>query len=252
MSEPLLTVDVEHRAGSLRLQASFALLAAKTALFGPSGVGKTTLLRILAGLVRPQRGTITMAGRILTDTGSAVHIPPGTARGIGMATQSPALFPHLTVEENLRFGLHGMSRDAQNERVAEMIALLELGLLATRRPAALSGGERQRAALARALAPRPRVLLLDEPFSALDAARKSALWAALSEYLAHRHIATLLVSHDAAEVWASAESVIRMEGGIAATQGTPQAMLAAERAGVLRQFGSPSADEQDMHHLHKA
>lgn len=237
MSQPLLAVEIAHRAGSLRLQACFTLASERAALFGPSGTGKTTLLRILAGLVVPDEGRIALDGQVLTDRAHGVQVKPGTARGVGIATQSPSLFPHLSVERNIRFGLRGIAGDAQEERVAEITQLLELQMLARRRPRALSGGERQRAALGRALAPHPRLLLLDEPFSALDAARKTALWSALDPYLRRYRIATLLVSHDAGEVWAGAESVVRMEDGAAVRQGPAEEMLAEERRNALRQFG---------------
>lgn len=250
--DPLLAVEVHHRAGSLHLHAAFAIGEGRAALFGPSGAGKSTLLRILAGLVQPDRGLVILEGHVLTDAAHGQRVPPGVARGIGMATQAPALFPHLTVQENLLFGLRGPAkrrgsssvepRTAQ-ERVDELITLLDLAPLAKRKPALLSGGEQQRVALGRALAPRPRLLLLDEPFSALDTTHKTLLWSRLDPYLEKHRIASLLVSHDAAEVWTRAQTVIRIENGQATRQGPPATMLAQERGQVLKQFGVPAAEQ---------
>ena len=227
---------MKHRAGSLDLRARFALDAPRSALFGPSGAGKTTLLRILAGLEQPDTGRVARAGRTLTDTETGLRIRPGPERAVGLVAQSPALFPHLSVEQNIAFGIRAMPREAQRVRMAELIALLALEPLRTRQPATLSGGEKQRVALARALAPQPRLLLLDEPFSALGSDRKAQLWSTLDRYLDEHRIATLLVSHDAGEVWARAHSVVRIAEGIAEEQGTPEQMLAEEREALLRQF----------------
>ncbi len=235
---PLLAIDAEYQAGALALRAHFTLLAQRAALFGPSGAGKTTLLRMLAGLVRPARGTILLHGQPLADSGRRIHLPPAD-REIGFVTQTPALFPHLTVEENICFGIGTKDLSKKKNRVNELLYLFELEQVRTRLPGRLSGGEQQRVALARALAPPLKLLLLDEPFSALDAARKTRLWIRLDEYLRLRSIAMLLVSHDVAEVWSRAETVVRMEAGVAIEQGPPSEMLHAERDQVLRQLGAP-------------
>jgi molybdate transport system ATP-binding protein len=237
---PLLAVDLLHRVGSLRLEAHFTLEAERSALFGPSGSGKTTLLRLIAGLARPQTGSVTLDAQTLVETATRRWTPPGQ-RGIGLLLQTPALFPHRTVQGNIRFGLHGLPRAQQEERVDAVIALLGLAPLRDRLPERLSGGEAQRAALARALAPQPRLLLLDEPFSALDGALKAELWAQMQPFLKERRIATLLVSHDPAEVWATAESVIRIENGQAIASGPTATMLARERATILRLLGAETS-----------
>jgi ABC-type sulfate/molybdate transport systems ATPase subunit len=193
----LLTVDLRHRVGSLLMEARFALDTESSALFGPSGSGKTTLLRLIAGLARPQAGLVSLEGTHLVDTDTRTWTVPGKRR-VGLLLQTPALFPNRTVEGNIRFGLHGLPIAVQAERVAAVITLLGLESLRGRLPARLSGGEQQRVALARAIAPQPRLLLLDEPFSALDAARKMELWERLQPFLRARGIATLLVSHDPA------------------------------------------------------
>ncbi len=233
----LLEADVRHRAGQLSLEARFTLTAERCALFGPSGAGKSTLLRIVAGLVPAARGTVRLEGRTVQDRARRLHVPAG-ARGIGFLTQGGALFPHLPVEANLRFGLRGLPAAEQQQRVAALLHLLGIEALRSRLPAMLSGGERQIVALARSLAPGPRLLLMDEPFSALDGDRKSALWDALAPWLREHKVATLLVSHDAGEVWAGADSVLRMEAGIAIEQGSPAEMLGRDRDRVLRQLGA--------------
>jgi molybdate transport system ATP-binding protein len=238
-SPPLLEVDLRYGVGSLRLEARFVPASERAALFGPSGSGKTTLLRLLAGLARPDEGHIVLDGQTLVDIAHRVWVGPAR-RGIGLLLQTPALFPHRTVEGNIRFGLYGMPAGVQTERITEIIELLGLGALRNRLPDRLSGGEKQRAALARALAPHPRLLLLDEPFSALDAARKMELWEQLQPFLCSRNIATMLVSHDPAEVWATAQTVIRMENGRAVESGPTAQMMAQERAGVLRLLGAQS------------
>ncbi len=236
MSGPL-TVDVRHQVGAFSLQARFTVAAERGALFGPSGAGKSTLLRILAGLTMPASGTVRLGGRTLVDTAADLCVRPGE-RGIGLVTQTPALFPHLSVEANLRFGLFSLARGERERRTEELLRRFDLRALRDRVPARLSGGERQRVALARALASEPGLLLLDEPFSALDSAARSALWDTLESYLAERGIAMLLVSHDVGEVWSRAESVIRMDGGVATEQGSPACLLGWEREQALRQLGA--------------
>ena len=232
MSE-LLEVDLHHTAGPLTLRARFRIEARRAALWGPSGSGKSTLLRLAAGLTKPRAGVIRLGGRTLLDAGAGIFLAPG-ARGVGFLTQTPALFPHLSVDANLRFGLKGLPAGEQRRRTGELAALFGIAPLLARSPARLSGGERQRVALARALAPQPRLLLLDEPFSALDLPGKTALWADLAPYLQARDIATLLVSHDPSEVWAQSETVVRIENGVATEQGPPAAMLGQEREQLLR------------------
>lgn len=222
---PGLDLDLAYEAGPLPIRARLRLQAERAALWGPSAAGKSTLLRLIAGLDRPSAGFLRLDGRTLVDAG--VFVPPGE-RGIGLLAQTPALFPHLSVEANLRFGLRGLARDEQDARTSELLALLDLEALRARRPEKLSGGERQRTALARALAPRPRLLLLDEPFSALDLPRKHALWAALDSYLSRHGIAALLVSHDPAEVLRWAACVARMEAGVITGVGAPGEVLAGE------------------------
>ncbi len=138
------------------------------ALLGPSGCGKTTTLRLIAGFELPDDGEVAIAGRVMADGQRKISVPP-EERGIGIVFQDYALFPHLTVEENVGFGLHALARDRRGERVLAVLNLVGLAEFAHRYPHELSGGQQQRVAVARALAPSPALILLDEPFSNLDA-----------------------------------------------------------------------------------
>ncbi len=164
---------------------------------GPSGSGKSTLLRLLAGLEVPSAGQIVIDGRTVVDDRTIV---PAEKRGVGMVFQDYALFPHLTVEQNVMFGLHRMPRADRRKRVKEMLELVRLKEYADRYPHELSGGQQQRVALARALAPKPSLLLLDEPFSNLDEALKSSIRSELRGILRQAEMTCLLVSHDRADI----------------------------------------------------
>ncbi len=181
-----------------------------TALLGPSGCGKTTLLRVVAGLERPDAGTVELAGR--TVDGPAGSVPPED-RGVGLVFQEHALFPHLDVAGNVAFGLRHLDRSARAARVAEVLALVGLDGLGRRRPAQLSGGQRQRVALARALAPAPTLVLLDEPFSSLDAALRVSLRDEVRAILRAADQSALLVTHDQEEALSIADRVAVMFDG---------------------------------------
>jgi putative spermidine/putrescine transport system ATP-binding protein len=179
------------------------------ALLGPSGCGKTTLLRLIAGLVDPDRG-----GRIVFN-GEDVTARPIEQRAVGMVFQHYALFPQMTVEANIGYGLRvrGVAPEKIRQRVGEVIELVRLGGLQQRRPAQLSGGQRQRVALARAVAVHPRVLLLDEPLTALDAKLKEALRDELAQLLRDLHITAVHVTHDQNEALAIADRLAVMQAG---------------------------------------
>jgi molybdate transport system ATP-binding protein len=231
-----LQVAIEQTLGHLSLRVSCALLAPWTVLFGPSGAGKTSLLRVLGGLTRPDRGCVVLHGRTLVETERGAWVPPAE-RGIGFVTQRPTLFSHMNVTDNVSFGLSGLSRRAAAERVAEMLALFHAGHLADRTPAALSGGEKQRVALARALAPEPRLLLLDEPFTGLDADLKVAVLERLTAWLSDRKIPALYVSHDVAEAFQTAADVLVIDAGQIQAHGPANVVLAARREQLLQQLG---------------
>jgi molybdate transport system ATP-binding protein len=232
-----LRIDVEHTLGELTLHIDCALSAPWTVLFGPSGAGKTSLLRVLGGLTRPHRGRVVLHGRTLADTGNGTWVAPAR-RQIGFVTQRPTLFPHLNVSANVAFGLRGLSRQASEERVVQMLELFQASQLARRTPANLSGGERQRVALARALAPQPRLLLLDEPFTALDAGLKLIILEQLTRWLAEHKVPALYVSHDVAEAFQTASDVMVIERGQIQAQGPPETVLASQREQLLRQLDS--------------
>jgi molybdate transport system ATP-binding protein len=183
-----------------------------TVLFGPSGSGKTTVLRCLAGLERPAQGFIRFGDETWFDAERGICLPP-QHRDIGYVFQEYALFPHLTVARNLAYGLGGLPAGERNRRVAEMLDLLGLSGLGGRYPARLSGGERQRVALGRALVRRPRLLLLDEPLSALDAPTREQLRRELRRLLATLGVPALLVTHDRVEALALGDAVVVLDAG---------------------------------------
>ncbi|MBB5372226.1 ABC transporter ATP-binding protein [Acidocella aromatica] len=188
------------------------------AILGASGSGKTTLLRLIAGFLRPDSGTIRLDGHLLAD--GRQSLPP-ERRGIGYVAQEGALFPHLSVAENIVFGLPRAQRRAK-ARVAELLELVGLPEhYANRAPQQLSGGEQQRVALARALAPHPRMLLLDEPFSALDAGLRAETRAAVASALCAANATAILVTHDQPEALAMGSRVGVMQRGVLAQLSVP-------------------------------
>jgi ABC-type sulfate/molybdate transport systems ATPase subunit len=209
----------------------------RAVLFGPSGAGKTSLLRVLGGLTRPERGRVVLNGRTLLETENGVWVSPAE-RGIGFVTQQPTLFPHMDVTGNVAFGLSGLSRSAIAGRVGQMLQLFHAGHLAKRRPMDLSGGEKQRVALARALAPEPRLLLLDEPFTGLDADLKASILEQLTAWLAQRQIPALYVSHDVAEAFQTGADVMVIQSGQIQAHGPARVVLSAHREQLLRQLGA--------------
>ncbi|MCX4696451.1 ABC transporter ATP-binding protein [Streptomyces sp. NBC_01408] len=194
---------------------------ALTAVLGPSGCGKTTLLRIIAGFLRADAGTVTLDGRTLS--GPGVHLPPERRR-IGIVPQEGALFPHLSVARNVAFGLTGLDRAARRRRTEEMLELVGLAGYGDRMPHELSGGQQQRIALARALAPQPALVLLDEPFNALDAALRTGVRADVRAALRATGATALLVTHDQQEALSTADLVAVVRDGRVAQCDTPHAV----------------------------
>jgi len=190
-----------------------------TALLGPSGCGKTTLLRIIAGFLRPDAGTITVSGRTLSAPG--VNVAPEN-RSIGIVPQEGALFPHLSVARNVAFGLSGTERTERRGRTEEMLELVGLGGYGNRMPHELSGGQQQRVALARALAPAPALVLLDEPFNALDSALRAGVRADVRAALRASGATAVLVTHDQQEALSTADLVAVVRNGRVAQCDTPQ------------------------------
>lgn len=211
MSGETLTVDIRVRE---RVEVCFTAPPGFTVLFGPSGAGKTSTLLTVAGLLRPTSGTIRLgsdprACEILDD--AKLHVPP-EKRHIGLVFQSLALFPHLTARENVEYGVRG-ERRARRATADEWLERLHVTHVAARRPATFSGGEGQRVALARALATQPRVLLLDEPFSALDDSLRESLRADLAKLVAEARIPVLFVTHDQREASALASQIVVLAEG---------------------------------------
>jgi len=212
-----LDVQIEKRLpGGFRLEVAFRASGAPLGILGPSGAGKSLTLRTIAGLERPDRGRISLDGRVLFDSASGVDCPSRDRR-VGLLFQNYALFPHLSVAENIAFGMRGLPRDESDRRIARQIEAVHLEGLEARYPAALSGGQQQRVALARALAPEPQALLLDEPFSALDAHLRGEIERELREALAGYRGAALFVSHNLEEAYRfCGELVVLADGKIVA------------------------------------
>jgi len=232
----VLEFALQSRRGGFHLHAQAQFTSEWTVIFGPSGAGKSTLLRLIAGLHRPDRGHIAYNGEALYDAARRIHRKPGQ-RNIAMVAQQPALFPHMSVEANVGYGLFSLTRSERPRRIAEMLTLVDASDLAGRRVRTLSGGEAQRIALARALAPLPRLLLLDEPFSALDGAATDELVVRLHAWLNAHRVQTILVTHDATDAYASnAEVALMQEGKITAT-GPAAVVLEAERQRILARLG---------------
>jgi iron(III) transport system ATP-binding protein len=212
--------DIEVRFGAVAavVSASLAVEAGEiVVLFGPSGCGKTTLLRAAAGLERPRGGTIELGGRIVSAPGSFVA---PEKREIGFVFQDYVLFPHMSVLENIRFGLNALPTEEQRRRADAELAACGIKDLAARFPHQLSGGQQQRAALARALARRPKAMLLDEPFAAIDAGTRARLRDDVRRVLKSAGAATVLVTHDADEALAMGDRIaIMKEGRIIETAG---------------------------------
>ena len=183
-----------------------------TVLFGPSGCGKTTVLRCLAGLERPEEGTVHFGAETWFDAQRSVCLAP-QQRDIGFVFQDYALFPHLTVEGNIGFGLRDGTSNERRQRVGETLERFDLGKLAHRRPHQLSGGQQQRVALARALARRPRLFLLDEPLSALDATLREEMRSELRRLLTGCEIPVILVTHDRNEAMVLGDELVVMSDG---------------------------------------
>jgi molybdate transport system ATP-binding protein len=214
----LLFLDVEKRLGDFRLAARFETEARVTALFGPSGAGKTTIINMIAGLVAPDRGRIMYHGKLLFDAAGKVNLPPHRRR-FGYVFQDGRLFPHLTVRGNLEYGrrMYRLKRDpGELERI---VAMLDIAHLADRRPGKLSGGERQRVAIGRALLMRPQLLLLDEPLASLDAARKAEIMPYLERLRDEAQVPMIYVTHQAEDARRLASMVVRVEAGRVAAVG---------------------------------
>lgn len=216
----MLAVDVEKQLGALRLSVGFKAAGGATALFGPSGAGKTSVVNMIAGLLRPDRGTIAIGDTVLFDAARGINVPPHQRR-VGYVFQEGRLFPHLSVRQNLDYGRRMSGRPRDPKELERIVALLDIGHLLDRRPGMLSGGERQRIAVGRALLMQPRTLLLDEPLASLDAAHKREILPYLVRLRDEAAIPIVYVSHTAAEIRRIATTVVWLDSGhVVATGGT--------------------------------
>lgn len=219
---------------SFVLDVSLQVSPGITILFGPSGAGKSTVLDCIAGLARPDAGRIAVGEEVLFDSERVVNLPPQSRR-IAYVFQTLALFPHMTAEENVSYGLDGLPQAERSARVEEILNAFRIEKTRARKPSEISGGERQRIALARSLVTQPRVLLLDEPLTGLDAKLKSAIVDDLRAWNAARRIPILYVTHTREEVDALGERVVAMDHGRVVSEGTPMEVLEAPRRKRLAQ-----------------
>ena len=208
------------------LEAEFRAAPGFTILFGPSGAGKTTVLDCVAGLVEPDEGRIAVGDRVLFNAAQRTNLPVARRR-VGYVFQSLALFPHLTVEKNVQYGLGHLPTAERWARASAILQAFHIGHLAQRYPWEISGGESQRTALARTLVTDPAVLLLDEPLAALDAATKATIIDDLRQWNQAHRIPILYVTHSREEVFALGERVIVLDGGRIVVQGTPHEVIEA-------------------------
>ena len=233
-----LSVAVTHRQGAFDLAADFNAEHGVTALFGRSGSGKTTLVNIVGGLLRPDAGRVALDDRLLVDTEKRIWVPPHRRR-IGVVFQEDRLLPHLSVRQNLLFGRWFAPRREAAVEVGAVVDLLGIGHLLSRRPAGLSGGEKQRVAIGRALLSKPRLLLMDEPLSALDDTRKAEILPYLERLRDEARVPILYVSHSVAEVARLADTLVVLDAGRVTAVGPAAEVLA--RLDIVSIAGSREA-----------
>jgi len=233
MIEISLQKKLKSSTGEMELDLNMQIEEGKLiTIYGKSGAGKSTLLMLLAGLMNPEKGYIRMGNDIWTDTSKQIFLPP-QKRNIGFVFQEYALFPNMTVRENLCFGLgKGQSKTI----VDKLVDIVDLGQLQSRKPNTLSGGQKQRVALARALVSQPKMLLLDEPLSALDNEMRSKLQSYILEVHREFGLTTLLISHDVSEIIRLSDFMIEMDHGKIVKQGNPADMFTNDRVNAKFQF----------------
>jgi len=219
-----LSVRAFLKQGDFTLDVAFEGGSGLTALFGPSGAGKTTVLNLIAGVQRPETGRIVVADRTLLDTDAGIYIPAHRRR-VGVVFQDAQLFPHLTVDQNIRFGRWFTPPEEGALPNGLVVDVLGVADLLERRPAKLSGGEKQRVALARALLSSPQILLMDEPLSGLDDARRSEIMALIERVRDEFAIPIVYVTHTRDEVRRLASRVVQMEAGRVVAVGTTAELL---------------------------
>jgi molybdate transport system ATP-binding protein len=219
-----IEVDVAHRLGAFTLELSFTSQGRLTAFFGQSGAGKTSLVNVIGGLIRPDRGRIAVDGTTLTDTAAGIFVPTHRRR-VGYVFQEGRLFPHLTVRQNLLFGRWFRPSQERKIELETVLDLLGIGHLLHRRPDGLSGGEKQRVAIGRALLASPRLLLMDEPLAALDEERKAEILPFIERLRDQADVPIIYVSHSLAEVSRLANSIVMLRNGRVLAAGDPAEVL---------------------------
>ena len=225
-----LEVNIEKKLDGFTLRAAFSAGNTPTALLGASGCGKSMTLRCIAGIVKPDKGRIVLDGRVLFDSEQHIDLPP-QQRGAGLLFQNYALFPNMTVEQNILCGLKAeKDRAARQARCAELLRAMRLEPLAKRYPAQLSGGQQQRTALARILAGRPRILMLDEPFSALDSYLREAVESEVGSLLAGFDGTALLVTHNRDEAYRLCPEMVVLDSGRVLRSGHTRDVFADPRS----------------------
>jgi len=219
-----LRVDVERKLGAFRLQAKFSADVGVTALFGRSGSGKTSLVNVIAGLLKPDRGRVEIEGRVLFDSERGTDVPTSRRR-VGYVFQEGRLFPHLSVRQNILYGRFFIGTGERYVHLDQVIELLGLAHLLDRRPAALSGGEKQRVAIGRALLANPQVLLMDEPLAALDEQRKGEILQYIERLRDEVKIPIIYVSHAIEEVVRLADTMVLLSAGAMHAVGRPDEIM---------------------------
>lgn len=249
-----LEVEIEKKFEGFTLRSRFTAANTATAILGASGCGKSMTLRCIAGIVKPDKGRIVLDGRVLFDSEKRIDLPP-QHRGVGLLFQNYALFPNMTVEQNVLCGLKAEKDPAvRHARCGEMLRAMRLEGVAKHRPAELSGGQQQRAALARILVGKPRILMLDEPFSALDSYLREEVESEVSSLLASFGGTALLVTHNRDEAYRLCREMIIMDGGrVLRAGGTkdvfadPGSITAARLTGCKNILACTQVDEHTVH-----
>jgi molybdate transport system ATP-binding protein len=220
-----LTATIQLRRADFRLDVELACPPGITCVMGPSGSGKSTILSVLAGLMKPTAGRVALGGECWLDTTKGIDVPVHHRR-LAIVFQSLALFPHMNALHNVEYGMQHVAKDERRAAAQKLLDRLGVGHLAKRRPRTFSGGEAQRVALARALARQPKLILLDEPFSALDRDLRAQLTALVRELVAEVKIPLVHVTHSVAEARQLADQVVRMEKGKVVARGSANDVLA--------------------------
>lgn len=233
-----LAVALKKRVKGFSLDVEWAIGSELAVLFGPSGAGKSMTLQMIAGLMTPDEGRVAIDGTVMFSSAGRIDVPPHK-RHLGYVFQDLALFPHMTVSGNISYGANGMPKGERRQRVAEMLSAFRLEGLEDKLPSEISGGQKQRVAFARALIRRPPALLLDEPFSSLDAPLRQEMRVLLQDIRRDFGIPIVLVTHDGLEARSLADTIIIYSGGRIAQQGPPAQVFSAPATEEVRRLVSP-------------